>query len=151
VEASADLLRAAAHELAHAHVARRLGYLAEWRVVPTRSDALEVEKAWVGTTSFFQPLDPGHRVLIGLAGSLAELALIEPRCTPEEVWEYFEAGAVELSASDAESVGAFSGDDVRCALAMVVELLPEILAQARKVRGSSSRWLVPADLAARGA
>ncbi len=127
-----DLIRACVHEAAHAHVAGTLGYHADWRVTKTDASNIYQEKAWVGQTRFFQQLSPDHEKLIGLAGSIAEEFMDDPSVCADDLLDYLQSGAIELSSTDAQYTGEIDELAVSKTLELVKGAWNRILTDAER-------------------
>ena len=122
-----DKENARLHEAAHAVVTRHFGYVATWRTYQ-RWEAKR-ENTWFGQTRFYGSLEPEHKLLIGLAGSLASIVQEDPDSDPGEAMEEIED---TLSDTDRESAGDFTEDDVQRCMDLLAGLMPRIQQEAKE-------------------
>jgi hypothetical protein len=124
----ADLRSACIHEAAHAVVAQHLGVSAMAEVFPSGAFDLIHEKYWIGKTRLYPSPTGRARVLIGLAGSVAEALQDDPEwfeMNPED----FEL-SYELSQTDADFVGNFTTADVEETAAILKSIWPTVEREA---------------------
>jgi len=126
----ADLRSACIHEAAHAAVAQHLGVSAVAEVFPSGAFDLIHEKYWIGKTRLYPSPTGRTRVLIGLAGSVAEALdddvgreMIE--MNPED----FDL-SYDLSPTDADFAGNFTTADVEETVGILKKVWPTVEREA---------------------
>jgi hypothetical protein len=128
---NADLRSACIHEAAHAAVAQHLGAIAVAEVFPSGTSDTVNERYWVGQTRLYTPTTGRMRVLIGLAGSVAE-ALDDDDGGREMIEmnpEDFNL-SYDLSQTDADLAGSFTTPDVEETAAILKSVWPTVEREA---------------------
>jgi len=122
-----DLHRTCIHEYAHFLVAQRFGICA-WISIWRNPGGGEVERFYVGRTSFGTKIPKCGRPLIGLAGNIAELLVENRELDPDLAFEVLGWG--DLSATDAELAGDFTIADVNKCISLLRRLWTALEAAA---------------------
>jgi Cft2 family RNA processing exonuclease len=73
-----------------------------------------------------QPTADRDRVLIGLAGLVAEELLDDPHADAWELVEYIESGSIAMSDTDAAMAKGFTADDVEQTIRLLSDHWPEV-------------------------
>jgi hypothetical protein len=127
--------RTAIHESGHANILRRYG-------ATTRSAIWKAEGGgWTGTcyASNTEHCPPNWKVLLGLAGMLAELIIIRASHFPPPEAAFAWLRMKTFSRTDCELAGAYTVDDVAEAMDLLCEQWSAVLDTAEDLMNVSSQ------------
>lgn len=137
--------RTCIHEAAHAAVARRFGFFAEWVVYPNPTTEPYRQKLWAGSTTTYGDRWPKKlERAFALAGVIATALDEDPFITDWQILEALEDGVIPLSDEDAIGARGYTLKDVRYSLFAVCRLMPQILRDAEaNALSEEMRWVPP--------
>jgi hypothetical protein len=124
----------AVHEAGHACVLKRFG-------VATKSAIWQIDGAWTGVcySTNTEHCPPNWKVLLGLAGMLAELIIIRASHFPPPEAAFAWLRMKTFSRTDRELAGDFTVDDVAEAMDLLCEQWNAVLDTAEDLMNVSSQ------------
>ena len=122
-----DLRKVCVHEYSHFAVAQLLGYTGYVTVYENRGAASDDRHFLGGFHMVERFTAPHHKVLVGLAGTVAEAYYDDPKVTAYEIWSYLDDGTMQLSESDAALACGYTESDIGSCIQLVEQAWPQIL------------------------